>query len=155
MENSQTFSEVVKAMRESADSLSISAPAISSALRIYADEAEVAHRREIESVVSGNRERAGCSGCGDDAMSMLAGRLKDKIEHHGYAIEAHRQDDIKAQMIIEELSKEWSPIDRGTVSPSADGMVHFADMLKAADERRINLLLKCLDIAEGKCDTSN
>lgn len=39
-----------------------------------------------------------------DGLANLAKRLKDKIEHHGYAFESQKQDDIMAQRIVEELA---------------------------------------------------
>ena len=39
-----------------------------------------------------------------NALSDLSERLKSRIEHHGYAFDSHKQDDIKAQRIVEELA---------------------------------------------------
>lgn len=40
-----------------------------------------------------------------NALAELAERLKSRIEHHGYAFDSHKQDDIKAQRIVAELAK--------------------------------------------------
>lgn len=62
-------------------------------------------------------------------------------------------DDLeKVQLIIAELAKIEEPVDRSKVKPSIDGRIHFADILKADEERAFDVLRRCREIAAGKKD---
>lgn len=58
------------------------------------------------------------------------------------------KDVLAAQRIIAKLATEWEPIDRSKVEKGADGMVHLADIVKAGDKRRCEILIACMEIAE-------
>lgn len=54
----------------------------------------------------------------------------------------------KACCIIAELSREFEPIDENSVEPSVDGRKHLTDFIKACDNRRCEIMIKCRAIAE-------
>ena len=65
--------ETVKDMRESADSLSVSTPAISSAMKIYADEVESNHQKQIRVLEMYLKER-------DQKIAILQERVRIATE---------------------------------------------------------------------------
>ena len=65
--------ETVNDMRASADSLSVSAPAISSALKIYADEVESKHQKQIRVLEMYLKER-------DQKIAILQERVRIATE---------------------------------------------------------------------------
>lgn len=74
---------------------------------------------------------------------------KDELGEGEGTIGHLMQDDIrKAGRIVAELAKIEKPIDKSEVKPSIDGRVHFADILKADEERAFEVLRNCRSIAE-------
>lgn len=65
--NNETVEQVCESMRDSADRLSLSAPAISSALRCYSEDILSAHKREVKELRECLKEarRELCNGCRD------------------------------------------------------------------------------------------
>ena len=54
----------------------------------------------------------------------------------------------KAHRIIAELAKEFEPIDVNSVEPGEDGIRHLVDYIKARDNRRCEIMIRCREIAE-------
>lgn len=90
-----------------------------------------------------------------NALSELAERLASNevriVEGDEFPIHLSKNailDFRKARLIIAELAKIEKPIDKSEVKPSIDGRVHFADILKADEERAFEVLRNCRSIAE-------
>ena len=77
--------------------------------------------------------------------------LAESLEHDNFFGCDHFKREVwvgKAQRIVAELAKIEKPIDKSEVKPSIDGRVHFADILKAEEERAFEVLRNCRAIAE-------